>query len=115
MFLFGKRIISVFNPNDQLITIAYECINVYGISFLFAAVNIVFTTNLLATKHTKQAVFLAVLRSFVCNTVFIFLLPLLLGKGAVWTGIIVAELVVMIAAFIVKSRISDTYFRFLSN
>lgn len=105
MLIFGKGIISVFNSDAQMISIAYECINIYGISFLFAAVNIVFTTYFLATKHTKQAMLLAVLRSFICNTLFIFLIPLVSGAAFVWTGIIAAEAVVMVIAIAAKRSV----------
>lgn len=104
MLLFGKGIISVFNSNAQLISIAYSCINIYGISFLFASVNIVWITHLLATKHTGQAVLLSMLRGLLCNTLFIFLVPAIFGKEAVWTGIIAAELVVMGTAITLTGR-----------
>lgn len=104
MLLFGKGIISVFNSDAQLISIAYSCINIYGISFLFASVNIVWITHLLATKHTGQAVLLSMLRGLLCNTLFIFLVPAIFGKEAVWTGIIAAELVVMGTAITLTGR-----------
>lgn len=104
MLVFGKGIISVFNSDAQLISIAYSCINTYGISFLFASVNIVWITHLLATKRTGQSILLSVLRGFLCNTLFIFLVPALLGDRAVWTGIIVAELVAMEIAIALTGR-----------
>ena len=96
MFIFGKNIISIFSSDQALIEIAYECIKVYGLSFLFASVNIVYTTYFLATKKTKKAIFIAVCRSFIFNSIFIFVMPLLFGKDFIWSGMIVAELVVMI-------------------
>lgn len=104
MLVFGKGIISVFNSDAQLISIAYSCINIYGISFLFASVNIVWVTHLLATKRTGQAVLLSMLRGLLCNTLFIFLVPAIFGKEAVWTGIIAAELVVMGTAITLTGR-----------
>lgn len=100
MLIFGKAVISIFNNDAELIKIAYNCIVIYGISFIFASVNIVYTTYNLATKNTKAAMMIAVLRSFICNSLFIFLMPALFGKNAVWTGMIVAELIVMIIAII---------------
>ncbi|QSX06263.1 MATE family efflux transporter [Sedimentibacter sp. zth1] len=98
MLIFGKAIISIFNNDAELIKTAYNCIIIYGISFIFASVNIVYTTYNLATKNTKVAMMIAVLRSFICNSIFIFLMPALFGINMVWTGMIVAELVVMIIA-----------------
>lgn len=95
MLVLGKGIISVFNSHAELVSIAYSCINVYGISFLFASVNIVWITRLLAVKQTRRAVLLSVLRSFLCNTLFIFLVPAVFGEALIWTGIIAAEAIVM--------------------
>lgn len=95
MRLFGKGIIPMFNSHAELISIAYSCINVYGISFLFASINIVWITRLLATKQTRQAVLLSVLRSLLCNALLIFLIPILFGEKLIWTGIIAAEAIVM--------------------
>lgn len=104
MFFFGKEIIAVFNRDSQLIKIAYECISVYGVSFLFASVNIVFTIYYLATKRTGQAIMIAVIRSFISNTVFIFLIPALFGVKAIWAGMIVAEALVTVIAIVSRKR-----------
>lgn len=95
---FGKYIIAIFSSDQHLMKIAYDCIVLYGISFLFASVNIVYTTYFLTTKQTRYSLIVSVLRSFICNSIFIFLMPALLGKNGVWLGMIVAEFVVMIIA-----------------
>lgn len=48
--VFGHRIIEIFTNDSDILQIAYACIGIYGISFLFAACNIVYTTFFLATK-----------------------------------------------------------------
>lgn len=101
MLVFGKSIISIFNSDEALISIAYKCMSVYGISFIFASVNIVYTVYYLATKNTNYALIISGLRSFVLNSVFIFAVPLVLGKSFVWGGMIMAELSVMLVALFV--------------
>lgn len=107
MFVFGRKIISIFNSDSELIRIAYNCIVIYGISFIFASLNIVYTTYNLATKRTKDALIIAVLRSFVCNSIFIFLMPILFGEKGVWLGMIVAEFVVMVVAIVLRKKAKD--------
>lgn len=102
MLIFGKGIISVFNSTPELIELGYECIKVYGLCFVFAAANIVYTIYYLATKRTKQAIILSLLRSFIANSIFIFLMPALLGTNAIWTGMIVAEALVLIIALLIS-------------
>ncbi|WP_066497821.1 MATE family efflux transporter [Abyssisolibacter fermentans] len=107
MFVFGRNIISIFNSDNELVRIAYNCIVIYGISFIFASLNIVYTTYNLATKRTKDALIIAVLRSFVCNSIFIFLMPILFGEKGVWLGMIVAEFVVMVIAIVLRKKAKD--------
>lgn len=110
MIVFGKSIISIFNTDSDLIKIAYQCITIYGLSFVFAAVNIVYTTYYLATKRTKTALIIAILRSFVVNSIFIFMMPILFGERGIWLGITVAECIVMIVAIICgKKRTRNDY------
>lgn len=104
MVVFGVKIISIFNSDSELIKIAYECIGTYGISFIFAAVNIVYTTYYLSTKKTKEALIVAFLRSFVFNTLFIFTVPAILGKSGIWLGIILAELTVMFICIFLNKK-----------
>lgn len=95
MVAFGKVIIGLFNNQPTLVAIAYDGMLLYGLSFLFAAVNIVYTTYYLAVKQTGRAMQIAVLRSFVLNALFIFAVPALWGPRAVWLGIVIAEAAVM--------------------
>lgn len=104
MVFFGKPVISIFNTDPELIKIAYNCILIYGINFMFASVNIIYTTYFLAIKMTKQAVIIAVLRSFIVNTICIFALPAIFGINAIWTGVIVAEVIVMIITIVLAKR-----------
>lgn len=100
MLLFGKSIISLFNQDAVLIEDAYWCICIYGISFLFSAVNILYTTYYLAIKQTRLALKIAIARGLLFNTVCIFLLPYLYGEGAIWLGIVMAEAIVMLLVFL---------------
>lgn len=102
--LFGKPIIHIFNREPDLVRLASKSLSVYGISFLFAAVNTIFTTYHLASKRTSKALVIASLRSFVMNVAFIFLLPYVFGKQALWTGIIAAECTVTAIAFLMMKK-----------
>ncbi|MBQ1501345.1 MAG: MATE family efflux transporter, partial [Firmicutes bacterium] len=80
---------------------------VFSVSVIFAAVNIVFTTYFLSTKRTGAALMVAAGRSFLLNSVCIFLLPLLFGAGALYTGIIAAELLVSLCCLIYAAARKD--------
>ncbi|MDD2220885.1 MAG: MATE family efflux transporter [Clostridia bacterium] len=100
MLVFGRSIIFIFNPDPTLINLGYKFFCYYGFSFIFASVNIVFTTYFLATKRTGRSIIIAVLRSLFLNALLAFLFPLLLGKAAIWLGISATEIIVMLIAVI---------------
>lgn len=91
MIVWGKPIIGIFNSDPEMIYLAYDCILVYGTSFPFAAINIVYTTYFLSIKQTHQALRIAVLRSLFLNIIFIFAMPAFLGEKFIWLGITIAE------------------------
>lgn len=107
MLLFGKSIISLFNKDTVLIENAYQCICIYGISFLFSAVNILYTTYYLAIKQTRLALKIAISRGFIFNTLCIFFIPYLFGEDAIWFGIVIAEAIVTVFIFLQRQRIKN--------
>jgi putative MATE family efflux protein len=102
LFFGGSMVASIFNSDTRLITLTQEILRIYSISFVLAAVNIVFTTYYLAIKRTGKAIVIATARSFVLNTALIFLLPAIFGSPALWLGIVAAELIV--AAYCLLTR-----------
>ena len=104
----GKQIAGLFNPDPVMIQNAYDCMKVYDISFIFASVNIIFTTYYLATKRTAQSLTISVLRTFVLSSICIFSIPAIFGSEYIWTGIIVAEGIVMLIAICLKWHESKT-------
>lgn len=96
LFLFGRPIIGIFNTDPALISIAYEAMGTYGFSFILGSVNIILTTYFFSTKRTKQAMAIAVSRGLLFNTLFIFSVPALLGTGAIWYSMVLAELVTVL-------------------
>lgn len=104
MVVLGRPIISIFNPDPELIRLAYSSILVYGVSFAFAAINIVFTTYYLATKRTGRSIMIAAGRSFVLNSICIFAMPAIFGPQALWSGIIVAEFVLAAICLLTRPK-----------
>ena len=109
LLLFGEPVIHIFNREPALVKLAGESLSVYGVSFLFAAVNMIFTTYHLASKRTFKALTIASLRSFIINVAFIFLMPAVFGRQALWTGIIAAECTVTFIAVLMMKKTSDSH------
>ena len=104
MVIFGKPIITAFNADPELVAIGYQCIKIYGISFLFTAINIVVISYYTARKQTANALLLSTLRCLLFIPIFVFLVPMLLGDAGIWLGITVAEIFSLICAAIIDYR-----------
>ncbi len=100
MLLAGRYIIMIFTGEKDIVDLAYQCMSIYGISFIFASINIVYTSYTLAAKKTLYSLIIACLRSFICNSAFIILTPFLFGIEGIWHGVIVAEVIVFLAVII---------------
>ena len=93
--LLGKQIIWCFNSNEELIEIGYQCMLIYGISFLPTSLMIVIISNYTAKKETLKALSLSSIRCLVLIPIFVFLTPLIFGNSVLWLGITLAELVAL--------------------
>ena len=102
MFFFGKGVIRFFNNDPKLVEIGYECIKIYGLSFIFTAINIVNISYYTAIKETKSALILSTIRCLILIPLFVFITPLIFGSKAILMGITVAELFALVGAFIIN-------------
>ena len=93
--LLGKQIIWCFNSNEELIKIGYQCMLIYGISFLPTSLLIVIISNYTAKKETLKALLLSTIRCIVLIPVFVFITPLIFGEGTIWLGITIAEVIAL--------------------
>lgn len=112
LLVFGSAIFSLFNTDKELIALAYSMVKIYGLCFILASVNIIFTTYFFSTKNTSKAIIIAGCRSLVFNLLFILAVPLVFGPGAMWYAVIFSELLtVLIAVFLLKLADGQAGFR----
>ena len=100
--LLGKQIIWCFNNDEELINIGYNCMLIYGISFIPSSILIVLISYYTAKKKTMKALLLSTLRCLVFIPLFVFITPMMFGRHCLWLGITIAEIFALITAFIVE-------------
>lgn len=105
-FAVGPAALSPFIKDTNLIPTAYEALKGYGLSMLPASLNIVYITYFLSTKNTARAMIIACSRGIILNSLCVFIVPALLGKGYIWFPLIVAETVTLCIAITVKHIMS---------
>ena len=96
--LFDRPIIQIFNQDPALVASASAALPVFALSFIPMALNLIYTAFLFSTKRTAQADGIALSRGVVVKALSIFVLPALLGSGAVWAAPLVAEVLTLILA-----------------
>lgn len=92
IFLFGEKIISIFNGDDSLIKLTYAAIIIYGFSFVLASINIVHVTYYQSTENSNVANIISLSRGMLFTIVSLIVLPLIIGDIGIWTSIILGEL-----------------------
>ena len=100
ILLLSRPICSLFGADAQTVEYVLETMPKYSWGFLVMAVNVMISAYLYSTKRSGQAITINLLRSVVMNVAIIFLLPALLGGGAVWFAFGIYEAIVLVVAFI---------------
>ncbi len=100
LLVFGRNILIIFSSDPALIEIAYNCLMVYGLSFGFSTINVIYTTYYLSTERTKAAMQITLPRSLIINAACIFLVPALFGSQFIWAGIVVAEVLISLVVLV---------------
>lgn len=78
-------------PTPEIMQAAPGIVRLYGLSFLFLGFNIISTYYLQSELHGRQAMLIALLRSVIAISAFVYLLPLALGITGVWLAVPAAE------------------------
>lgn len=92
--------VSLFNHDPVLVEMASSALPVFALSFLFMAVNLIFTAYFYSTKQTGKANMIAVSRGIIMKALAIFLTPVLLGNSHIWLAVSVAEGITMVICLI---------------
>lgn len=92
--------VSLFNHDPVLVEMASSALPVFALSFLFMAVNLIFTAYFYSTKQTGKANMIAVSRGIIMKALAIFLTPVLLGNSHIWLAVSVAEGTTMVICLI---------------
>lgn len=106
IFIFTRGIASAFNAenNTALAALAEAGLRIYFIGFVFAGINILMTSYLASTAHTKDALAISVLRSSGLLIPILLILSTFFGSHGIWASFAVAEFVVMIVSFVLYFR-----------
>ncbi len=106
LVVFRVPVVRLFNSETELVEMASGALPVFALSFLFMAVNLIFTAYFYSTKQTWKSNIIAVSRGIIVKAAAIFLVPMLLGETWVWASAAVAEAITLIIIFVIRMFIS---------
>lgn len=105
VLLIGKQIYGIFSSDADIISLAYFGTYFFGAAMIISSINASYASYFLSTQRTRQALFLAIARSFIFTAPFVLLIPAIFGDGMVWGGMIVSELCVAVFAIVLYRRL----------
>lgn len=108
-WIFPAQILSLFNANDDILNMGIKAMRFISLSFLPAAIDIIFSTTFQAVGKGFSSMILSLLRQLV------FILPAALvlsnfGVNAVWFAYPIAEVGALIVAIFLYTRINKKVF-----
>lgn len=108
-WIFPAQILSLFNANDDILNMGIMAMRFISLSFLPAAIDIIFSTTFQAVGKGFSSMILSLLRQLV------FILPAALvlsnfGVNAVWFAYPIAEVGALIVAIFLYTRINKKVF-----
>lgn len=99
---------SIFVGYDQnLLDITHRGFIIYSLVFIFAGISIFGSAFFTGLNNGVVSAVIAVVRTLICQTVAVLLLPLYFGLDGVWASVVVAEFVsaiITVALMIAKAK-----------
>lgn len=104
--MFPHALCGLFGADAQ--TIDFTAIHMweYCWGFIVGSVNTIISAYFYSTKRSAEAIALNIVRSLVMNSLIITFAPMLFGRGIVWHTFGIYEMLVLIAALLLK-RVSE--------
>ena len=100
--------------NDELIELSTLAMRVFSISFLVNGFSIYISSFFTALNNGLISAITSLVRTLVCEIVFVLIMPLWFGGEGIWWSIIVAEVVSVILAFVFLFAYKNRYGYFKS-
>lgn len=88
---FAKPLSSIFVQDPELLSLTAHGFRIYSLCFLFAGLNIFGSSFFTALSNGVLSLILSVFRTFACQAVAVFVLPLIFGVDGIWSAVILAE------------------------
>ena len=106
VFLFGEHFIGLFTDgNQQLTSLAYDAIRVYGISYFFIGVNLLSSSYLTALQKPKLSLLVSMSYNFLFVIIGLLSFPHIFGAPGIWLAVPIANIMaIFVSIYFVKRQ-----------
>ena len=104
VFVFGNYFIGLFTAGDEELTsIAFDAIRIYGLSYLFLGVNYLSSGYLTALQKPKISLIISMSYNFIFVIIGLATLPQLFGAPGIWWAVPIANMTaIFVSIYFVK-------------
>lgn len=104
LIVFRVQTVMLFNKDTELIEMASRALPVFSLSFVFMAVNLIFTAYFYSTKQTIKSDIIAICRGIVVKALSIFIIPLIMGTDYIWFPVVIAEIITLMICIFLNAK-----------
>ncbi len=104
VFVFGDYFIGLFTAgNEELTSIAFDAIRIYGLSYLFLGINYLSSGYLTALQKPKISLIISMSYNFIFVIIGLVTLPQLFGTPGIWWTVPIANMAaVFVSIYFIK-------------
>ena len=103
--LLPSQIVRLYmKPSEEILAAAPSVLRRYFTCLLLLPFNVYATYYLQAVQRVKASLLVSLLQSVILCTVFLYLFPMIFGRGSIWYVMLFTELVTAITAIMLMKR-----------
>ena len=102
-FIFGKTLIGIFTSDTNILSIAYNGLNITNIGFFIVGINLTTTVYYQAVENPKYSNLMCILRSVVFLPISVLILKSFMGVNGIWISLFISEILSLIVVRIVAN------------
>lgn len=104
--MFGKNLIGLFiSDSGDILSLTVDAARLYSLSFLVSGINILFSGFFTSIERPRESVIISFSRGVLFISIFVLVLPLIIGTNGIWLSLIFAEVSTLIVGLVLISRI----------
>lgn len=100
--VFDTQTVSIFTKDTELLRMTSAALPVFVMSFLFMAINLIYTAFFYSTKQTIKSDIIAINRGVILKGLFIFGIPYFFGVEYMWHSVLAAEVITLLICLFCK-------------